>query len=94
MLTLEEAIQGYTLGGARMLGIADEVGSIEVGKRADLILLDRNLFEIDPEEIPGTRVLATMMDGVVRHDATFGLGDASPADLSRLEHADVTLEHR
>jgi predicted amidohydrolase YtcJ len=63
VLTLEEAIRSYTLGGARMLGIDDQVGSIVVGKKADLILLSQNLFEIPPDELPNTRVLATMMGG-------------------------------
>lgn len=87
-LTLEEAVEAYTMGSARMLGIEDKVGSIEVGKLADLILLDRNLFEIDPEDIYRTRVLATMMDGVIRHDITFGLGDNELADVDRYD------EHR
>lgn len=63
VLTLAEAVKAYTLGGAKMLGIEDQVGSIEVGKKADMILLSQNLFEIDPDEIPQTEVLATMFDG-------------------------------
>lgn len=63
VLTLAEAVEGYTLGGARMLGIEDQVGSIEVGKKADMVLLSQNLFEIDPDDIPQTEVLATMFDG-------------------------------
>ncbi len=85
VLTLAEAVDAYTMGGARMLGIDDQVGSIEVGKKADLILLDQNLFEIDAEDIPATRVLATMFDGRVVHDVVYGLGDDQPADTDRLD---------
>jgi predicted amidohydrolase YtcJ len=38
-------------------------GSIEVGKRADLIVIDRNLFEIPVTEINEARVLLTLLDG-------------------------------
>ena len=87
---LAEAVEAYTMGGARMLGIDDQVGSIEVGKKADLILLDQNLFEIDPEAIPRTKVLATMFDGEIVHDLLYGLGDAQPADIDKL--GDVGVE--
>jgi predicted amidohydrolase YtcJ len=89
VLTLEEAIAGYTIGGARMLGIDDEVGTIEVGKKADIILLDQNLFEIDPIDIPGTKVLATMFDGRIVHDVVYELGDSESVDLDAL---DVSVE--
>ena len=45
------------------------MGSVEVGKRADLIVLDRNIFEIDPNDIHAATVTMTMMDGQVRHEA-------------------------
>ena len=54
VLTLAESIRAYTLGGARQLGKEKEIGSIEVGKKADLILLSQNLFQIKPEAIPAT----------------------------------------
>jgi predicted amidohydrolase YtcJ len=38
-------------------------GSLEPGKRADLIVLDRDVFTIDPQGLHGTRVLATYLDG-------------------------------
>ena len=62
-----------------MWGIDNQVGTIEVGKKADIILLDQNLFEIDPSEIYKTKVLATMFDGKIVHDVTFGIGDSAPA---------------
>jgi predicted amidohydrolase YtcJ len=85
VLTLAEAIQAYTLNGARQMGKEQEFGSIEVGKKADLILLSQNLFRISPEAIPATKVLATMADGRLVHDVAYGIG---PADLTNLEALD------
>ena len=84
IMTLEEAIHGYTMAGARMLGIADVTGSIEVGKRADLILLNQDIFEVWVTEIPKTEVLMTMFQGEVVHDVVHGLGDDQRVDLSRI----------
>jgi predicted amidohydrolase YtcJ len=85
VITLEEAIRGCTINGARQLGIADKVGSIEVGKLADMILLDQSLFEIPKDEIYKTKVLATMMDGKIWHDVVYELGDSNPADIEDLD---------
>lgn len=68
-LSLAEAIRANTLTAAYQLRLDDKVGSIEVGKRADLIVLDRNLFTTPADQIHQARVLLTMMDGVVRHRA-------------------------
>jgi predicted amidohydrolase YtcJ len=62
-LTVEEAVRGYTLTPAAALGVADEIGSIACGKRADLVVLDRNIYQVDPMEIPDTRVEMTVFDG-------------------------------
>jgi predicted amidohydrolase YtcJ len=40
------------------------LGSLELGKRADLIVLDRDPLEVPPEEIPKVQVLGTMIEGV------------------------------
>ncbi len=79
-LSIEEAIQAYTINGAHLLGMENLIGSIEVGKRADLIVIDRNLFDISPEEIAETRVLSTMMNGRVVHNDAVGW-DAQSDDL-------------
>lgn len=47
-LTLSQLIKGYTINGAKQLGIDDRLGSIEVGKDADFLVLAENLFEVDP----------------------------------------------
>ena len=91
VLTLAEAIRGYTLAGAKQLGKEQEIGSIEVGKKADLILLSQNLFKVKPEAIPATKVLATMFDGRIVHDVAYGIGDANLAELGKLGKGAVGL---
>jgi len=91
VLTLAEAIQAYTLNGAKQLGRAHEFGSIEVGKKADLILLSQNLFKIKPEAIPATKVLATMAGGRLVHDVAYGIGDADLTNLEMLDQGAVGL---
>jgi len=60
---LEDLIVSFTTNGAYANFFEDETGSIEVGKRADLVVLDQNLFEIQPAEIANTKVLLTLVDG-------------------------------
>jgi hypothetical protein len=66
-LSLDEALLANTLGAAYQLRLEEQVGSIEVGKRADLIVLDRNLFETPEHEIHRARVLLTLMNGRITH---------------------------
>ena len=56
-------IAGYTINGAYVNFLEQETGSIEVGKSADLVVLDRNLFEIPRHEIHNAKVLLTMLEG-------------------------------
>jgi predicted amidohydrolase YtcJ len=67
-ITLEQAIAMSTIEGAWVLGVEDEFGSIEVGKFADMIVLDQNLFEIDAKDIYGTQVLQAIVGGDVAYD--------------------------
>ena len=67
VLTVEEAVRGYTVGSAKMIGKFDELGSITKGKKADLAVLSNNLFKIGVEDIPNTTVLLTMMDGKITY---------------------------
>lgn len=64
-LTVEEAVRGYTLTPAAALGVADEIGSIASGKRADLVVLDRNIYQVDPMQILNARVEMTVFDGQI-----------------------------
>jgi predicted amidohydrolase YtcJ len=62
-LTREEAVRLYTINNAKVLRFEEETGSLEVGKRADFIVLDRDILSCPADEIRGTRVLETWMDG-------------------------------
>ena len=62
-ITLPDAIAGYTIRGAYLDFTEKETGSIEVGKAADLVVLDRNLFEIPPSQIHDVKVLWTLLEG-------------------------------
>ncbi len=67
-LTITEAIDAYTLGSAYAELMEHEKGSIEQGKLADLVILDRNLLRAAPAEILRTRVLYTIVDGKVVYE--------------------------
>ncbi len=68
-LSLKDALRGITLNAAYAMHQDDVTGSLEEGKLADLLILDRNLFEIPPEDISDTQVLVTMVGGKVVHQA-------------------------
>ena len=56
-------IRGYTLHGAAQLEFENDLGSIEVGKVADLVILDHNLFETPPNQIKSARPTVILMEG-------------------------------
>jgi len=62
-LSREEAVRGFTLDAAYAGFMEKSVGSLETGKRADFIVLDQDLFEIEASEIANIRVLQTWLDG-------------------------------
>lgn len=67
-ITLEQALEIVTVGGAKLMMQEDEVGTIEKGKFADMIILDQNLFEINPDKIADTKVLKTIFEGKVVYE--------------------------
>jgi predicted amidohydrolase YtcJ len=66
-LTVAEAVHANTMGAAYQIRLDQKVGSVEVGKQADLIVLDTKIFEIDPHDIHRATITMTMMNGQVRH---------------------------
>ena len=68
-LSMEQVIMGYTQNGAYQMRMENEIGSIEKGKLADLLIFDDNLFDIDSDTIWKVKPAAVLMEGEVIHGA-------------------------
>ena len=68
-LTVAQAVEGYTLEAAYAGHLEKTEGSLETGKVADVIMLDRNIFEIEPHTIDKTRVVLTIVGGKIVYEA-------------------------
>ncbi|MSQ97881.1 MAG: hypothetical protein EXR85_01060 [Xanthomonadales bacterium] len=62
-LDLELMLKGYTINGAYQLRMENQIGSIEIGKLADLVVLKENLFEMDRTKIHAIKPISVMMEG-------------------------------
>jgi hypothetical protein len=71
-LELDEALAAYTIGSAYVNHLDDETGTIEVGKLADVVVLDRDPFAAPASEIGSTGVLATYVQGEPVYLSTAG----------------------
>ena len=56
-------IRGFTINGAYPFRMENEIGSVEEGKLADLVVLDENIFEMDAHDIHTIEPAAVMMEG-------------------------------
>ncbi|MDL2214296.1 amidohydrolase [Clostridia bacterium OttesenSCG-928-O13] len=68
-LEVMQMLRGYTIGGAYSMFVEDETGSLEVGKSADMIIIDQNLLTVAPLEIKDTLVLGTYFAGQLVYSA-------------------------
>ena len=62
-INLSQAIEAYTINGAYVMRQEQLVGSLEVGKEADFVVLDQNLFEVNNDQIANTQVVQTYLKG-------------------------------
>ena len=62
-VTLEDALRILTWNGARLMGQGDKVGTIEVGKEADLVVTSQNPFDVEPTAVHRTKVEMTFIAG-------------------------------
>lgn len=67
-ITVSEALRAITLGAAATLKLDHEIGSVEIGKRADFSVLDDDPLAVDPMTLKDLRVRGTVLSGRV-HDA-------------------------
>ena len=60
---MEDAVRGYTTVPADFYGQSSKMGTLTPGKKADMVILDRDIFKVDPGEIADARVEMTIFDG-------------------------------
>jgi predicted amidohydrolase YtcJ len=63
-----DALRAYTRGAAWFVGVEDRLGSIEEGKHADLVVLDKDYFSVSDAEAREIRPILSIVDGGVVHD--------------------------
>jgi predicted amidohydrolase YtcJ len=68
-ITLDQALKASTLDSAYVLDLEKQIGSLEVGKLADIVVLEKDLHKIPPSDISTTKVKLTMMNGNVTYRA-------------------------
>jgi predicted amidohydrolase YtcJ len=69
-ITRAQALRFYTINNAHLLFLEDQIGSLEAGKRADFVILDRDLLTCPEDQIADTHPLATYLDGKQVYTAT------------------------
>lgn len=68
-ITIEDAVRAYTAGSAYAARAEDRVGTLEVGKLADLAVLSQDIFTVSPDTVGKTRVTLTMVGGKIVYAA-------------------------
>lgn len=63
--TLDQMISTYTINAAYLNFMEDITGSIEVGKKADIVILEKNIFDVHVDDLYKTKILLTMLEGKV-----------------------------
>ena len=66
-ITLDQCLKSVTYEGAWQARKEDVLGTIEAGKLADLVIIEKNLFEVSSDQIADTKILGTLMDGNFTH---------------------------
>ena len=72
VMTREEVLKGFTIWAAQAAFAEDWLGSLEPGKRADLVVFDRDVMTVDPQEILGAKAVLTMLDGEIVYSSEEG----------------------
>lgn len=68
-IPMSELIKGFTETAVYQVRMGDKLGSVEEGKYADLVILNQNIYEVDPYELHNVKVCMTIMNGEVTYDS-------------------------
>ena len=66
-MSIQDCLEAYTINNAYAHHMEDKIGSLEAGKYADMVILEKDIFEVDPEEIYQIPVYMTIMNGKVTY---------------------------
>ena len=66
-ITPQQALEAYTVNAAFQFGMEEDAGSLEAGKFADFVVLDKNPLKVDVDEIRNIRVIATVRGGLITY---------------------------
>lgn len=66
-ITLDQALKANTPDAAYVSGLEGRIGSLKVGKLADLVVIDKDLYKVAPEDISTTKIDLTMRNGKITH---------------------------
>ena len=64
-LSLDDAISAYTINAAHQMGLEDQIGTLEAGKKANFLILKKNPFEVDTYQLHKLKPSATVVDGLI-----------------------------
>ncbi|MEE0746248.1 MAG: amidohydrolase family protein, partial [Anaerovoracaceae bacterium] len=67
-VTVKDMVKAYTVNAAYALHLEDEIGSLEIGKKADTIVIDRDVFNTPSLEISDIKVIRTVFDGKIVYE--------------------------
>ena len=67
-LPLQLALEAHTINAAKGMGMQSEIGSLEVDKKADIVVLEQDLFEVEPAQISDVAVSYTIMNGQLTYE--------------------------
>ncbi|GER23750.1 hypothetical protein NCCP1664_22450 [Zafaria cholistanensis] len=80
-LTMEQAVEAFTRNPAEAMGLKDVTGMLKAGLAADFIVVDRDIFTVDPSTVHETKVLRTYFEGRCVYDNGMALNPQVPAAL-------------
>jgi len=84
-ITVKEAVEALTINGAYQMFMEDQIGSLTVGKWADMIIVDQDIFHVDPIDIGETSLLATIFAGEVIYESAGMAGSVEYVQRITLE---------
>jgi 5-methylthioadenosine/S-adenosylhomocysteine deaminase len=94
VLSVQQMIRMLTIDGARVLGLEQHVGSIEVGKQADLVLFNANRLEATPAHDMASNLIYSMNGRMARDVLVDGAVLVRNGKLTRMDEATLVRDHR